>query len=158
MASVLALTLHQHGLDVTLAVTKSQVGYWTNVSGEQWDIQRQLVNAGIKIHVEKSLDSFDGKNSNLACNYLGEPLTIKVHTVIPVTSRKPNDSIYHDLMARQDQWESAGIKSVRRIGDCEAPGIIAQAIYAGHQVAYKIDNENLVDDLLPFEREHPKFN
>mgnify|MGYP000125560968 CR=1 FL=1 len=33
-----------------------------------------------------------------------------------------------------------GAGTLRRIGDCEAPGIVAAAVYAGHRYAREIDD------------------
>ncbi|MBW2408788.1 MAG: hypothetical protein JRF72_03245, partial [Deltaproteobacteria bacterium] len=38
-----------------------------------------------------------------------------------------------------DAIQESGIKSVQRIGDCRAPGIIAAAIHAGHRAAREMD-------------------
>jgi len=45
----------------------------------------------------------------------------------------------------------AGIKSLTRIGDCLAPGIIASAVYSGHKYAREFDEPDLGD--VPFKRE-----
>jgi dimethylamine/trimethylamine dehydrogenase len=39
--------------------------------------------------------------------------------------------------------KDAGIKSVTRIGDCLAPGLIAYAVYAGHRYARELDANDL---------------
>jgi len=33
-------------------------------------------------------------------------------------------------------------KSIYRIGDCEAPGLIANCIYSGHKLAREIDSSD----------------
>jgi dimethylamine/trimethylamine dehydrogenase len=33
----------------------------------------------------------------------------------------------------------AGIRSLRKIGDCDAPALIAHAVYAGHRAAQEMD-------------------
>jgi dimethylamine/trimethylamine dehydrogenase len=33
----------------------------------------------------------------------------------------------------------AGIRSLRKIGDCDAPALIAQAVHAGHRTAQEMD-------------------
>ena len=44
------------------------------------------------------------------------------------------------------------LKSVKLIGDANAPGLIAWAIYAGHRYARELDEPELGDN-LPFQRE-----
>ncbi|MCP4392384.1 MAG: NADH:flavin oxidoreductase, partial [Gammaproteobacteria bacterium] len=59
--------------------------------------------------------------------------------VIPVTARNPDDALYNELIARKDEWNDAGIKTVTAIGDCLAPATIAIAVYAGHEYARSLD-------------------
>ena len=50
--------------------------------------------------------------------------------VVSVTSRQPQDALFHSL---------AGRANVQRIGDCYAPGTIATAVYSGHRYAREMD-------------------
>ena len=50
--------------------------------------------------------------------------------VVMVTSRDPNDALYHELCDELD---------IQRVGDCSAPGIIASAVLAGHRYAREMD-------------------
>ena len=47
--------------------------------------------------------------------------------------------IWHDLNAMKDRWADAGVRSVTRIGDCYAPGLIAMAVHAGHAYARNVE-------------------
>ena len=72
--------------------------------------------------------------------------------VVMVASRTGDDGIYRDVARREAEWADAGIKSVKLIGDAEAPGPIAWATYAGHRYARELDAPDIGDD-LPFRRE-----
>ena len=61
-----------------------------------------------------------------------------------VTARIPRDDLYQDLVGRGDDWSDCGLKSVRRIGDADAPSTIAAAVYSGHKLARQF--ELTVDD------------
>ena len=70
--------------------------------------------------------------------------------------RLPDDVLFSDLMALGDGPQNAGIKSIRRIGDCYGPSLIASAVYEGHRYARELDTD--VDiDVVPFKREHHKL-
>ena len=58
-----------------------------------------------------------------------------------VTARHPRDALYQSLKRRMDNEVQTPFRSLRRIGDCEAPAIIAAAIYAGHRYARELDTE-----------------
>jgi dimethylamine/trimethylamine dehydrogenase len=72
--------------------------------------------------------------------------------VVVVASKQENNGVYNKLKARKIEWSDAGIKSVKLIGDANAPGPIAWATYAGHRYARELDGEDIADD-LPFRRE-----
>ena len=46
----------------------------------------------------------------------------------------------------------SGVKSLKIIGDANAPGPIAWATYAGHRYARELDSDDIGDE-LPFRRE-----
>ncbi len=56
-----------------------------------------------------------------------------------VTARQPNDALYQTLNERLQQELSPDAPTLHRIGDCEAPAIIAAAVYAGHRYARELD-------------------
>jgi dimethylamine/trimethylamine dehydrogenase len=56
------------------------------------------------------------------------------------------------VKARQEDWKSAGIRSVKVIGDAQAPAPIAWATYAGHRYAEELDAPD-IGDAVPFRRE-----
>jgi dimethylamine/trimethylamine dehydrogenase len=56
-----------------------------------------------------------------------------------MTARLPEDALYRALREREAEWADAGLRSVRVIGDAEAPGLIAHAVYAGHRYARELD-------------------
>jgi dimethylamine/trimethylamine dehydrogenase len=60
-------------------------------------------------------------------------------SLVIVGARIVRDELYHSLMLRQSDWESAGISSVDCIGDSLAPGAIAHAVHSGHRFARELD-------------------
>ena len=41
-----------------------------------------------------------------------------------------------------EKIEAEGIKGLFRIGDCEAPRLIADAVFSGHRLAREIDTDD----------------
>jgi dimethylamine/trimethylamine dehydrogenase len=69
--------------------------------------------------------------------------------VVLVADREPVD----DLCAPLDQALDAGrLDSLRVIGDADAPGLIAQAVFAGHRAARQL-GETVDPDVVEFLRE-----
>jgi dimethylamine/trimethylamine dehydrogenase len=69
--------------------------------------------------------------------------------IVMVTDRLPNDALYHEL---QPALADGTLKSLRLIGDAEAPNIIAQAVFSGHLAAREFD-EKIDPDETPFKVE-----
>ena len=75
----------------------------------------------------------------LAHVHTGESSRLRAASVVLVTARHPNDSLYRELVAQPKAVHEAGIRSVSAIGDCDAPGAIVHAVYAGHRYAQELD-------------------
>jgi len=71
--------------------------------------------------------------------YTDQEQSIRVDALVMVTARQPNDTLYQTLSERLQQESSADVSTLHRIGDCEAPAIIAAAVYAGHRFARELD-------------------
>jgi dimethylamine/trimethylamine dehydrogenase len=71
-----------------------------------------------------------------------------VHNIVMVTARRPNDGLYRTL---RDGSETLPF-SLTRIGDCDAPAIIAAAVYAGHRYAQELECEVDIDLPLRHDR------
>jgi dimethylamine/trimethylamine dehydrogenase len=63
--------------------------------------------------------------------------------LVPITARIPDDGLWCALDARRDEFLSRGGLSLQRIGDCQAPGIIAAAVYAGHKAARELGQDEV---------------
>jgi dimethylamine/trimethylamine dehydrogenase len=69
-----------------------------------------------------------------------DPESVEYGALILVTQRNSNNALYRELIDRKDSWVPQGIKRVFRIGDCVAPGLIADAVFDGHRLAREIDS------------------
>jgi dimethylamine/trimethylamine dehydrogenase len=68
----------------------------------------------------------------------GDEVELPRDGVILVSDRTPNDALYESLKPALDNGQ---LKSLKIIGDAEAPNIIAQAVFAGHLAAREFDEE-----------------
>ncbi|MBS0563860.1 MAG: NAD(P)-binding protein [Proteobacteria bacterium] len=152
MGGVLAELLAQKGCAVTLITTSAYVSDWTLNTLEQGAIHRRLVAAGVKIVLNTGLASIRAGGIETNCSYTGARGHIGCDALVMVASRRSDTALYEALVARQDEWADAGIRSVRIIGDACAPGPIAWATYAGHRYARELDTPD-IGDALPFRRE-----
>ena len=140
MGGVIAETLRRKGLAVTLVTPNGTVSAWTQFSLEQPFIQRRLLELDVDIVTGHTLAAFDGATAGLACAYTERPSEERAaKSLITVTARIPDDGLYRSLVEQPERLAEAGIASVGRIGDCDAPGSIAAAVYSGHRCARALD-------------------
>jgi dimethylamine/trimethylamine dehydrogenase len=133
MGGVIAEKLRAKGHDVLFVTTAGQVSPEAQRTLDQGRIQAQLHHLGIEVLVSHKVVGFGENGVTLAYVYGGPSVTRACATLVPVTSREPNEGLYTALMADEDKLRKAGIRSVRRVGDCAAPGLIAAATFAGHR-------------------------
>jgi dimethylamine/trimethylamine dehydrogenase len=139
MAAVIAERVHGDGARVTLVTSEDKVAAWGSYTAEQARTQRRLLELGIEIVTAHGLAEFDGREAVLACAYTGRSQRLAADSIVMVTARRPNDGLYRTLSERLAGGVEGAPKSIRRIGDCDAPAIIAAAIYAGHRYARELD-------------------
>ena len=152
MGGVLAELLVKNGCKVTFVTPSIRVSDWSYNTLEQAFIQKRLIELGVDIHVTRGLMSIGQDHADVACTYSGRSSQIACDAVVLVTARLPNDALYLDLKARQAEWQAAGIRGVKLIGDANAPAPIAWATYAGHRYAEELDAPD-IGDAVPFRRE-----
>lgn len=128
MAAVLAEMLALEGAAVTVISSEGRVGQWMENTVEQARTQALLIELGVVIVPNSTVEALDAQGARLACIFSGRTQAVPCGSFVPVTSREPRDELWHAL-------QDAGLATVTRVGDCKAPGIIAQAVFDGHRTA-----------------------
>ncbi len=144
MGAVLAERLRAAGLPVTLVTPDARAAAWASRTAEQPRTQRRLLELGVEIVVSHALAAFDGAEARLTCAYTGRERRVAADSAVLVTARRPDDALYRALEGR--------VKSLRRIGDCDAPAIVAAAIYTGHRYARELDEPDRDFARVPVDR------
>jgi dimethylamine/trimethylamine dehydrogenase len=151
MGGVLAEKLRRDGHAVVLATPAAEASTWTRMTDEQAKVQAQLIRLAVEILPFHDLVGGEDAAVTLEHIHTGERRTRACGTLLLVTSRLPNDALYHQLQSDPAALVAAGIKSVTRIGDCFVPGAIVHAVYGGHRFARALDESSMGD--VPFRRE-----
>ncbi|RBW53526.1 NADH:flavin oxidoreductase [Phaeobacter gallaeciensis] len=152
LGGVIAEKIRHLGHDVTYATPADAVSKWTENTSESWRVRSHLMTLGIKIVLSKSLQSFDGQTAMLACEFSGQTSEVNVENIVMVTQRRTNDTLYQALLEGADRDPGKLPFTLARIGDCDAPAIIAAAIYSGHRYARELDVPVDVDEPLRHDR------
>jgi dimethylamine/trimethylamine dehydrogenase len=136
LGGVLAERLAAAGLAVTYVTPSDSVSAWSAHTADHYRIHARLVRLGIAIETGRDLARFDGQGAVLSCVYGGRDRAVPAGHVVMVTARRPVDGLFHEIAGRAGD---AGLPfSLTRIGDCEAPAIIAAAVHAGHRYAREL--------------------
>ncbi|MDX8441353.1 FAD-dependent oxidoreductase [Mesorhizobium australafricanum] len=152
MGGVLAELMARRGAKVTLVTPSAYVSDWTRNTLEQGAIHRRLAELGVDIVLNRTVANIASGGVVTACVYTGARQELTADAVVLVTSRNQDDAVWRELKARKHEWTGNGIRSIKVIGDAEAPGPIAWATYAGHRFARELDEPG-IGDALPFRRE-----
>jgi dimethylamine/trimethylamine dehydrogenase len=146
MGGVIADRLRKAGLEVTLVTPADRVSPWAENTGEGWRVPGYLMGLGVELVTAHGLEWFDGAEVRLACEHSGREKVLAAENLVLVGQRAPVDDLYYALKDAGDLPFT-----LARIGDCEAPAIIAAATYAGHRYAQDLDRA--VDIDLPMQHE-----
>ncbi|GLO55117.1 methylamine [Pseudomonas putida] len=150
MGGVIAELLAKQGCTVRVVTPSTVVSPWSYFTWEQRRTQVRLMELGVDIITCRTLTGLSDNGVTSACTYTGKETHIPGNAVVFVTERTPNEGLYLELNANQDALNEAGIKTVRAIGDCFAPGIIASAVYSGHLAARELEES---EEAIAFRRE-----
>jgi dimethylamine/trimethylamine dehydrogenase len=149
MGGVLAELLVMNGFNVSLVTPAPMISYWSQFTLEQERIQGKLMKLGVKLYPQNVLSEIGNDSVRLSNTISGDEIGLPRDGVVLVSDRKPNDSLYYAL---KPALEEGKIKSLRIIGDAEAPNIIAQAVFAGHLAAREFDEEKIEGTPFKVER------
>jgi dimethylamine/trimethylamine dehydrogenase len=90
----------------------------------------------VKLYPQTVLTHIEEDCVRMANTISGSENELSRDGVVLVSDRVSNDSLYYEL---QPALEEGTIKSLRLIGDAEAPNIIAQAVFSGHLAAREFE-------------------
>jgi dimethylamine/trimethylamine dehydrogenase len=143
MASVLAEALVARGVEVCFVTPENMVSAWGIMTDEQYQTQQKLIQLGVQIMTSHGLDGFDGSDVWLSCVYTEQSRVMEADSVLMVTARTPEDGLYREIAETiaSGTSEVDPAPTLHKIGDCDAPAIIAAAIYAGHRYARELGSE-----------------
>ena len=152
MGSVIAEHLRARDIPVTLVTPQTMVSAWGNHTSEQALIHRRMLKAGVELITAYGLSAFNGETAQIECIYSGNRKSIDVEAVVTVTMRTPDDALFRELQQHIEAGAEHKPLSLSRIGDCEAPSIIAGAVFAGHRYARELDTEVDPDNRIKYDR------
>ena len=135
MGGCLSELLAENGHRVTYVTPADLVSAWCGNTHDQWYAQQRLIELGVTIITGFFVSDFDGASATLSGRYAGEVRELEAATLAVVGAREPQDALYRTLAARAQDLRASGIRTLQMIGDCDVPGAVVHATYAGHRLA-----------------------
>ena len=142
MAPTIAIDLATAGAVVTLVCSFGYANEWGLNTEERVGVNQKIAETGIKLITSHSVSAFNKNKATISCVFSGFEKILETDLFMPVTIRTPNSNLYHALKNLEGNDSRLVNKSIYRIGDCEAPGLIANCIYSGHKLAREIDSSD----------------
>ncbi|MBM3503052.1 MAG: hypothetical protein FJX65_04175 [Alphaproteobacteria bacterium] len=136
LGGVLAEKFRSEGHVTILVTPEAAPSAWTAWTLELGAIERRLKFLGIIIHRRHQLSSIADDSVRVTDLTTAREFALQAATTVLVTARVPRVELYATLDAIPE--ENRPFKSITRAGDCNAPGTIAAAVYAGHRVAREL--------------------
>jgi len=136
MGGALAEFCAGRGCNVTLVTPAPEVSYWTRFALEQERIEARLRSLDVRLLTRHTLSRVGLDSATVIDRVSGTACAYPVDCVLLVTDRIPSDTLYHEL---EPALTDGRLRSLRIIGDAEAPNLIAQAVFAGHLAAREFD-------------------
>jgi dimethylamine/trimethylamine dehydrogenase len=152
MGGVIAERLRAAGCEVRLVTPDDRVSQWAGNTGEGWRVPGHLMAQGITLVTAQELSWFDGASVTLRCAHSERETVLPAANLVLVGQRAPVDELYSALRYAADGSHADLPCTLARIGDCEAPAIIAAATYAGHRYARELETAADIDLPMPHEK------
>ena len=153
MGVSLAERLALAGKSVTYVSPGAHPGAYMHLTGEMGLLHRRLHELGIELVLERILDRIDPGSAVAANVWVPQDVVdLPADGVVLVTQRLSDDALYRELEADREALAGEGIEGLYRIGDCDAPRLIADCVFDGHRLAREIDSPDPAVP-LPFIRE-----
>jgi dimethylamine/trimethylamine dehydrogenase len=132
MGGLLAELCAKRDCAVTLVTPAPLVSHWTQYSLEQERIEARLRSLDVTLLTRHTLSSIARDSAAISDDVTGSVRELPADAVLLVTDRVSNDDLHREL---QPALADGRLMSLRVIGDAEAPGLIAQAVFSGHLAA-----------------------
>ena len=149
MGGLLAELIAGRGHAVTLITPAPLASYWTQFTLEQARIEARLRSLGVRIVPRTTLQRISSGHVRTAGVISAEQGQWAADSVVLVADRQPRIEVHDALLPA---LENGLLDSLTLVGDADAPGLIAQAVFSGHRAARQF-GEQVDPDAVEFLRE-----
>ena len=141
LGGVLAEHLSDSGLEIVFVTPSNNVSPWCENTLEQHRIQKSLINKNIDLKFGYIINEILEDTIKFECSFTGKKLTVPAQSVLLVTERSREISLYNDLVKLVSEKNSHDL-FLKLIGDAASPGLIADAVFDGHLAARNFERDD----------------
>jgi dimethylamine/trimethylamine dehydrogenase len=157
MGVSIAEKLARDGASVVYVTPFDTIGPYLRFTLEEQRMCATLAELGVEIVTQHLLLRFRPNEAAVLQLWTRQARTLPCDGLAIVTQRLSDCGIYDELDEQREEIADAGIKGLFLIGDADAPGLIAQSIFAGHRLGREIDSPDPATP-LPFIRERQLYD
>ena len=128
LAGVLAEKIAAAGLATCFVTPASIVSPFTSLTLEQSRVQRRLIELGVDIRCNRTLGVATASAAVLNCVFSGQETRVEAACIVMVTERMRRTELHDALLGKLTG-------ALQLIGDAASPGLIADAVWSGHNAA-----------------------
>ena len=143
--------------DITFVTSTGTVSPWTAYTLEQERIQASLIEQNIALQVSRQVIAAHDGEVETACVFTGRTSRIPCATLALVTERTPISELADTLRNSIAAQPGKVLRTVQAIGDALAPGLIADAVFAGHLAARDFQRDPRLVEQELYQREIPSL-
>ena len=145
MGVSLAEKLALEGKKVTLMTPMGHIAPYMHFTLEAPNMHRKLHKLGVEIvtyHMPTKIEA-GGVTADARLRRGRPRADLEADAVVLVSQRRSNEALFRELKdaVGLDALAEEGVDALYRIGDCEAPRLIADAVFSGHRLAREIDSD-----------------
>ncbi len=135
LGPVLASALASRHNRVIIVCPQGRLCHWGNYTDEIHATNKAVLDVGVKVVTNHVLESIDNGSVTVSCVFTATTQQFIADRIVPLTRQQPNDDLLRSL---SEDPRATELKSLRAIGDCLAPGLIAAAVYSGYEAGIQL--------------------
>jgi dimethylamine/trimethylamine dehydrogenase len=134
----------REGKRVTYVTPFVHASPYTLATGEAYRLNRMFNKEGVKVVIQHVITRVEPGKVTMIHGYAPDrPIEVEMDSLVLVTQRLSNDTLYHELKSDRAALKSNGVEALYRIGDCVMPRLaLADSIFDAHRLAREIDSSD----------------
>ena len=141
LSSAIAEKFAQESKPVQIITPHDTFARWTKLTLEQNRLISRMREENISLKMSKVLIQFSDGIAQFKCLLTNQIENVEAQSLVLITSKQSNDHLYNEIQMHMSKIKKA--PSIYCIGDSNAPGLIADAVFSGHLLARQLSESKI---------------